>query len=406
MALALTFRPPIAPITPPGRATFSPSSIERGAALAHLGDCAVCHTAQRGQDYAGGLPIKTPFGTVYSSNITPDPAHGIGRWSKAAFVRAMRDGVARNGAHLYPAFPYDHFTLAKDADLGDLYAFLMTRRAVAAAPPANRLIPPLGFRPVLVGWKLLFLHKGVMANNPAQSPDWNRGRYLVESLAHCGGCHTPRNMLGAEERAHDLAGGWAEGWYAPPLDAASPAVRAWTSERLFTYLRTGLSPSHAAAAGPMGPVTRELSQAPAADVQAIAVYIAARMGRAAPQTGADIDRAAAAARAEPQGAALFAGACATCHGAGAPMMLEGRPHMSLGTPLYEPTPRDTVQIILQGLNPPVGRSGPYMPAFAGSFSDAQIAQITAYLRARYTDRPPWPGDLKAAVGKARTEGGA
>ena len=403
----MAWRPTIAAVTPPPPTNFSASAVEKGAALAHLGDCAVCHTARAGQDFAGGLAIKTPFGVVYTSNITPDLDHGIGRWSQAAFVRAMRQGVARDGAHLYPAFPYDHYTLATDGDLADLYAFLMTRKPVASSPPANRLIPPLGFRPVLAGWKLLFLKQGVVAADPRRSPEWNRGRYLVESLAHCGGCHTARNALGAEESRRALAGGQAEGWYAPPLDGSSPAVQAWTAERLFTYLRTGLSPSHAAAAGPMGPVVRELSAAPAADVQAIAVYIASRMAPTqARAPGPVVDRAAFAAGAQPQGAALFAGACATCHGPGAPMMLQGRPSLTLGTPLYEPTPRDTVQIILQGLNPPLGRSGPYMPAFADSLSDVQIAQLTAYLRDRYTDHPSWPGDLKDQVAKARKEGGS
>jgi mono/diheme cytochrome c family protein len=403
----MAWRPTIAAVTPPPPTNFSASAVEKGAALAHLGDCAVCHTASAGQDFAGGLAIKTPFGVVYTSNITPDLDHGIGRWSQAAFVRAMRQGVARDGAHLYPAFPYDHYTLATDGDLADLYAFLMTRKPVASSPPANRLIPPLGFRPVLAGWKLLFLKQGVVAADPRRSLAWNRGRYLVESLAHCGGCHTERNLLGAEEPRRALAGGQAEGWYAPPLDGSSPAVQPWTAERLFTYLRTGFSPSHAAAAGPMGPVVRELSAAPAADVQAIAVYIASRMAPTqARAPGPVVDRAAFAAGAQPQGAALFAGACATCHGPGAPMMLQGRPSLTLGTPLYEPTPRDTVQIILQGLNPPLGRSGPYMPAFADSLSDVQIAQLTAYLRDRYTDHPSWPGNLKAQVEKARKEGGS
>lgn len=175
----MAWRSAIGTITPPPPNTFSASTVAQGAALAHLGDCAVCHTAHAGQDFAGGLAIKTPFGLVYSSNITPDVAQGIGGWSQTAFVRAMRKGVARNGAHLYPAFPYDHYTLTTDGDLADLYAFLMTRKPVAIAPPANRLIPPLGFRPVLAAWKLLFLKQGVVAADPKQSQAWNRGRYLV-----------------------------------------------------------------------------------------------------------------------------------------------------------------------------------------------------------------------------------
>ena len=406
IAWASTWRPAIAPIAPSSAARFDRAAIGRGASLAHLGYCTVCHAAPGGAPYAGGLGLKTPFGAVYSTNITPDPEPGIGRWSLPAFERAMRLGLSRNGAHLYPAFPYDHFTRTRDADLRDIYAFLMTRAPVRAAAPANRLIPPLGFRPLLAGWKLLFLHTGAVPDDPAHSAEWNRGRYLSDSLAHCGGCHSPRNALGAEDQTHAFAGGWAEGWYAPPLNGASPAVRAWTADRLEAYLRTGLSLSHAAAAGPMGPVTRQLSAANQQDVHASAVYISSLMSGApaARAEPAGPDRMALAARAYPKGAALFAGACATCHGSGAPMMLEGRPPLSLGTPLSEPSPHDTVQIMLQGLGPPVGRAGPYMPAFGDSFTDAQAAEIVAYLRARYTDHPPWPGDLTAEVRKARKEG--
>jgi mono/diheme cytochrome c family protein len=406
LALLSTWRPPIAAIAPPPPSGFAQDEVVRGAALAHLGYCAVCHSAPDGAPYAGGLKLKTPFGAVYSSNITPDAATGIGRWSLPALDRAMRQGVSRNGAHLYPAFPYDHFTHATDGDVKAIYAFLMTRSPVRATPPANRLIPPLGFRPLLAGWKLLFLHTGSIATDPNRSAEWNRGRYLAESLAHCGGCHTPRNAFGAEERTHAYDGGYAEGWYAPPLNASSPAAQAWTVDRMDGYLRTGLDLNHAAAAGPMGEVARQLSAAPPADVHAIAVYIASLMA-GAPASRSEtppVDRAAQAARDHPQGAALFAGACSSCHGPGAPMMLEGRPQLSLGTPLYEPTPRDVIQIVLFGLKPPVGRSGPYMPPFGDSVSDAGVADITAYLRARYSDKPPWPGDLKQEVAKARKEG--
>ena len=158
----------------------------------------------------------------------------------------------------------------------------------------------------------------------------------------------------------------------------------------------------------MGAVSRELSAAPDADVHAIALYVSSLMA-SAPASRAQSpapDRAEAAARAHPQGAGLFAGACATCHGPGAPMMLEGRPILSIGTPLYEPTPRDAMQIVLQGLKPPVGRSGPYMPPYADSLTDVQVGQIAAYLRARYSDRPPWPGDLAREAARARKEGGS
>ena len=404
-AFAVAWHPAIPPIARPAANSFDPKAVARGEKLAHLGDCRACHTARGGRPFAGGRPLHTPFGTIFATNITPDPATGIGRWSREAFVRALRDGVAQSGEHLYPAFPYDHFTHASDADIDALYGFLMTRPPVEARTPANQLKQPFGFRPLIAAWNLLFLRKGPLADDPAHPPDWNRGRALAEGLAHCGGCHTPRDALGAERSDHAYDGAWSEGWYAPPLNANSPAVRPWTAEELFTYLRTGLSSTHAAAAGPMGSVTRALAQAGEDDVRALAVYFASLMVAApAAQAAPPADKGNAADAAHPEAAQLFAGACAACHEGGAPMMQEGRPPLAWGTPLHEDSPVDTIQIILRGLAPPAGRAGPTMPAYGESFSDRQIGDIAAYLRARYTDKPPWP-DIPQAVAQARKEGG-
>jgi len=399
-AFAVSWQPAWPPLANPS-ATFDPAIVARGEKLAHVGNCAGCHTTQAGRPFAGGRPLETPFGTVFTTNITPDPETGIGRWSRKAFVRALREGVALNGNLLYPAFPYDHFTRATDADIDALYAFFMTRTPVAARAPANRLREPFGFRPLVAAWNLLFLRKGPLALDPAQPADWNRGRTLAEGLAHCGACHTPRNELGAERSEHAYDGAWTEGWYAPPLNANSPAVRPWTADELFAYLRTGLSSTHAAAAGPMGRVTRGLAEASEDDVRAIAVYFASLMAQAPAAKGAPpADKGNAADAAHPEAAVLFAGACATCHGPGAPMMQEGRPPLAWGTPLHVDTPDDTIRIIMHGLAPPAGRSGPTMPAYGESFTDRQLADVAAYLRARYTDKPPWP-DIPQAVAQAR-----
>jgi mono/diheme cytochrome c family protein len=394
-AASLVFRSALPELPPPDAAGFDRALVKQGEGLAHIGNCTGCHTMPRGKSFAGGLPLQTPFGTIFSTNITPARETGIGAWSREAFVRAMREGVARDGSFLYPAFPYDHFTNASDGELEALYAFLMTRPPVEQRAPDNRLEWPLDHRWMVAGWNLLFLHRG-----PAE--DGERGRALAEGLAHCGGCHTPRNRLGAEDTAHTYAGAWTDGWYAPPLDAHSPAAQPWTADELFAYLRTGLSRTHAAAAGPMGGVTRELAQAPEADVRAIATYFAGLMkdapGGRAPL--APIDRRDAVDKAEPEAAALFAGACANCHGPGAPMMQQGRPPLSWGTPLREDSPHDTLHLIVGGLASPAGPAGPTMPAFGGDFSDRQIAQIAAYLRARFTDLPPWQ-DLEQAVSDIR-----
>ena len=278
IAVALTvWRAPIAPITPPTE--FDPVLVTKGAQLAAIGDCAICHAGQNGQAYSGGNPLRTPFGEVYASNITPDQATGIGTWSEAAFRRAMLAGVDRSGGYLYPAFPYNHYTHVTDADVAALYAFLMTRQSVTAKTPDTQLPFPFDVRPLMAGWNLLFLDRGPLRPDPAKDAAWNRGRYLVEGLGHCQACHSPHNVMGAEEASHAFAGGLADGWQGPGLTAAtSPAAIAWTEDAIFAYLRHGIDNRHAAAAGPMGSVSHDLAGVPEADVRAMAAYIASMTG--------------------------------------------------------------------------------------------------------------------------------
>ena len=226
--LALWSREPvIAGVEPPPRSAFDPALIENGARLAAIGNCHICHTIPGGADYAGNRPIATPFGTVASTNITPAPGSGIGRWSESAFRCAMRQGVSRRGHHLYPAFPYDHYARLDDADLHALYAFIMTRRPVETSTPVNALAFPLDQRWLMAFWNLLFLDSKPFRPDPQHTAEWNRGAYLVLGLGHCGGCHTPRNLGGAEKTGQALGGGEAEGWRAPALNANSPAPVPW-----------------------------------------------------------------------------------------------------------------------------------------------------------------------------------
>src|SRR3954463_11946512 len=222
-AFAVIWRPAIAAIDPPAPQSFDTALVKRGRALAATGNCSDCHSVRGGKAFAGGLPVPTPFGTIYSSNITPDPETGIGRWPDAAFRRAMRAGVDRSGQHLYPTFPYDHFTNVSDEDDGALYAYLMTRQPVHATAPPNELPFPLDQRVIIAGWKLLFLHRGNYQADSARGAEWNRGAYLVEGLAHCGACHTPRNGLGAERVSAAFAGGDVDNWIAYAINAQSPA---------------------------------------------------------------------------------------------------------------------------------------------------------------------------------------
>ncbi|MDP1881918.1 MAG: c-type cytochrome, partial [Bradyrhizobium sp.] len=284
---------------------------------------------------AGGRGIETPFGTIYATNITPDVETGIGAWSYPAFERAMREGIHRDGRHLYPAFPYTHFARTSDADLQALYAYLMAQPAVRAETPETRLAFPFNLRPLMAGWNALFHQPRAFRPDAGKSATWNRGAYLVEGLGHCGACHSPRNALGAEKAGAYLAGGFAEGWEAPPLTSLSQAPIPWSEDELFAYLRTGESRLHGVAAGPMAPVVKELAALPDQDIRAMAVYLAsfneapigqpAQAARAAQLEKATLARVASA---SPLGARLYEGACAVCHAVGGAPLFGSRPSLA------------------------------------------------------------------------------
>jgi mono/diheme cytochrome c family protein len=406
MAAAWVVQPALAPITPPAPGGFDAASLARGARIVAVGDCMVCHTATGGRPYAGGLPLRTPFGTIYTTNITPDAATGIGNWSLAAFTRALRHGVSRDGHLLYPAFPYIHYTRLTDADIADAYAYLMTRTPVQAAAPDNELIFPLGFRPLLAGWNLLYLRSGPEPDDPARGTEWNRGRYLVDGAGHCTSCHSALDPIGGE-RSPAFGGGNIDGWDAPALTALLRAPKPWTAEQLALYLRHGWAPEHGAAAGPMAPVAHSLSLVPPEDTKAMAAYLMslqAAVAPAAPPTPAPAPPATGADAARiRQGGTLFAGACAGCHGDAAPMMAAGgRPPLNLSTAVAGARPDNLIQIVLNGVPWTQSRSATFMPAFAASLDDAQIASIAAYVRADIGKRAPWPG-LERRVTEIRKE---
>jgi mono/diheme cytochrome c family protein len=392
-------RPEIAAIEPPPSQVFSRQQIEKGAELAALGDCNICHTVSGAAAYAGGRPMPTPFGTIYSTNITPDPQTGIGRWSEEAFRRAMREGIARDGRHLYPAFPYDHFTHARDDDLNALYAFVMTRQPVANPPQDDRLSFPFNQRWLLAFWNLFYLDTTRIEPDPRHDAQWNRGAYLVEGLGHCGDCHTPRNLLGAEESGLALAGGEAEGWSAPALNTASPAPTPWDKAQIAAYLRQGWVDGHGAAAGPMKPVTSDLAKANESDVEAIAAYLVDQMETPSADSGlrskallAEISKETSPAKpntGEELGATIFAGACAACHLGSTAVAPPRGIDLALSTVLSANGPRDAIFIVLDGIRSPDGQPGPWMPRFDGAFTDAQLAAVLNYLRAHYGQGPVW-----------------
>lgn len=390
----------IAPAPPPDPQLYSAAAIARGAALAALGNCAVCHTAPGGAENAGGRRLETPFGAVYATNITPDPGTGIGSWSYAAFERAMRQGIDRDGRQLYPAFPYTAFTRTSERDLQALYAYLMSRPPVAAATPATRLSLPFNVRPLLAFWNALYLRVGEVAVDPARSALWNRGAYLVEGLGHCGGCHSPRNRLGAQAGgARHLAGGRAEGWNAPALTARSDAPIAWSEAELYAYLKTGASALHGVAGGPMQVVTANISRLPDDDVRAMAHYLASfgtPLAAPAEREMAQLLETRVLGRAAAEhaaGARLFDGACASCHEPGVGSLAAARPSLALNTNLHSADPNNVRRAIEGGVNAPLlGHLGA-MPAFRDSFDARQMRELLAYLRARFAgDQPAWTLD--------------
>ena len=415
---ALAWHPSIAPAERPAAASFDPALVRQGASLAALGNCAGCHSAPGRPAFSGGLPVETPFGAIYASNITPDPDTGIGRWTEAAFRRAMRDGVDREGRNLYPAFPYNHYTAVTDADDAALYAYLMTRRPAADPVPPPALPFPLNLRPVMAGWNLLFFRAGAFTPDPGRSPDWNRGAYLVEGLGHCGACHTPHNLLGAE-RSDRLAGGVAEGWSAYALNAASPAPVPWTVDSLAFYLHHGWQAEHGAARGPMALVTAQIGTVPDEDARAMAVYLVSLMGDVPAERVAKLAVAASQVTAprppgsagtqiavpetaQDRGAQLYAGACAACHASGRPLPFGGL-NLALSSALHAPDPSNLVTVTLHGLAAPPGAAGSIMPGFDGALVDADLVALLRYLRADIAHEAPWP-DLEGAVDRAHARG--
>jgi nicotinate dehydrogenase subunit B len=407
----LGWRSTIAPVslTAP---VYSQSTIERGRVLAALGDCAVCHTAPGGAPNAGGRAMDTPFGTLYTTNLTPDADTGLGRWSFSAFQRAMREGVSRDGHHLYPAFPYTAFAKTSDDDLQALYAYFMSMPAVHAETPKSELKFPFSMRPLMAGWNALFHDPAPLQPVATQSAEWNRGAYLVNGLGHCGACHTPRNALGAEQGGSAfLSGAMVDGWEAPALTQLSKSAVPWDADALYRYLRNGHSPRHGIAGGPMAEVVRELAQVPDADVRAMATYLGAFNPAPAVEPQALAQQAIATA-ASTQGQLLgpaqrmFDSACASCHHDGnGPTLLGVNTPLALNSNLTSARPDNLLRTILDGVREPANRDIGFMPAFREALDDRQIAELAGYMRARFAPQEPAWKDLPAEVARVRAAPG-
>jgi mono/diheme cytochrome c family protein len=401
--LAVAWRPALPPITPPAAANFPSERIERGEMLAGAGNCINCHTAPGGAANAGGRALHTRAGSFFSTNLTPDPQTGIGTWSEAAFARALREGVSRDGHHLFPVFPYTHYTQLDDADVVALYAYFMTRAPVKAPDHANALPFPLDVRPLQALWKPLFFRAGPYRPNPERDARWNRGAYLAEALAVCSNCHTERNGLGAEQVGHPYAGAMIDGWFAEALDI-SPSPARWTEAGLFAYLRQGDSPPHGVAVGPMRAVIRGLGKMSDDDLRAMAAYFISLNNP--PEANAEAALARAKAPAPPKtdiqrrGETVYLEQCASCHGAPGGPSTVARSPLGLSAMLWNPyRPYNLLRTVLDGIDAGDGLPGA-MPAFRDTLNDDDLGALALYLRASYTTLPPW-GLMEDTVKVAR-----
>jgi nicotinate dehydrogenase subunit B len=282
----------------------------------------------------------------------------------------------------------------------------MAQQPVRANAPKNELRFPFNLRPLVAGWNALFHRVQTFQRNSVKSTLWNRGAYLVEGLGHCSACHSPRNALGAEQQNRYLAGGFAEGWEAPALTSLSQAPIPWSEDELFAYLRKGESRFHGVAAGPMAPVVRELMALPDDDIRAMATYLAS-FNEAGVDTKtqeervAQLETATQVKYAATPGARLYQGACAVCHEVGGLPLFGSRPSLALNSNLHSSQPDNLIQVILHGITKPASSDLGYMPAFADSMNNAQIADLVSFLRRQFApDKPPWT-DVSASITRIR-----
>jgi mono/diheme cytochrome c family protein len=375
-------------------------TIETGRYLVRAGDCEACHTADNGKPFAGGRPIPTPFGTIYSTNITPDPDTGIGKWSDEDFYKAMHSGVGPDGEHFYPAFPYPWFTKASRADIMAIRGYLQTLAPVRQDNKPNKLPWPLSWRGGMPVWNGMYFDEGQYRPDPKQSAQWNRGAYLVQGLGHCGACHTPKNVLGGSKKDDRFEGGYGEHWYAPDLTSSKrDGLGNWSVEDIVAYLRTG-SASHTAAAGPMGEVVQHSTQyLNEEDLRAIAVYLKSLPAEQETAGHQDVDKQVMA-----RGQGVYLDQCAGCHmenGEGLPNVF---PALKGSSAIQAEKPATLLHVVLGGaskVSTPLKPTPLAMPAFDGKLTDDDIAAVLTYIRNAWGNSAPPVG--KDDVAKVRDQ---
>jgi len=365
--------------------------VSRGRYLTEAADCRACHTREGGVPFAGGRAFETQFGTLYSSNITPDRETGIGTWSAGDFLRAVHKGVRPDGTHLYPAFPYAAYTYLTDDDVQAIWAYLGSIPAVKNPISGNDLSFPFNQRWLMGIWSGLFNPDRRFAPNVRRSPEWNRGAYLAEGLAHCGDCHTPRNALQALNNRQKFSGALTGGWRAYNITGDPvTGIGTWSDEGLAQYLATGHAANHGTASGPMGEaIELSLSKLMPSDIRAIVTYVRSippiasadfpavrtEVADATPSSGSDVG-------ADSLGKQIFAGACSGCHGWSGTSPLMYRAALIGSRTVNDATAVNVVQMVLNG-SPGGNSSTPGMPAFGAAYSDAEIAAVANYVTARF-----------------------
>jgi mono/diheme cytochrome c family protein len=350
--------------------------VSRGEYLARAADCMPCHTGDKAKPYAGGLALNTPFGALYSVNITSDPATGIGKWTYAQFKKALHDGIRADGAYLYPAMPFDAYTGIADDDLKALWAYVRRIPAVKAPNPDNQLSFPFNIRLGLLAWRELFFAPAEFKPAPGKSDEWNRGAYLVEALGHCTDCHSPRNIMGAVKGKAQFTGAEIDGFYAPDITSKALA-KSWTKDNLVQFLKSGSAPQKTSVFGPMADVVHDgLADLTDPDLAAMATYLLDSPpppAMPAPQRLSPLP-----ADTYQRAAKLYVDNCAACHqdhGTGTPGSI---PPLAGNPAVTAAEPYNVIAVMLQGL--PASGSYGAMPSFAGRLSDRQVADLANYVR--------------------------
>jgi mono/diheme cytochrome c family protein len=379
-------------------AANDPDLVARGEYLTRAGDCTACHTAIGGQPFAGGVAIHSPFGAIYTPNITPDKETGIGDWSEDDFYRAMHEGIGKHGEYLYPAFPYQWFTKITRDDVKAIKAYLDTVPPVSAKSRETRLMFPFNVRIGIAGWDAAFFKPGEFKADPAKSPQWNRGAYLVEGLGHCGDCHTPKGPAMEPVDSKAFSGGAVDNWYAPNITSdAAHGIGGWSDKDLAEYLKTGSAPGRGVAVGPMSQAVRDsLSYLTDEDTRAIVAYLKSTP----PVVDYTQTQSSNSESAHAPGEAVYISHCAYCHqldGKGIPGAV---PALDGNGVVQAKGPQDVIRVILGG-RLAVGSYAP-MPAVGADMSDQQVEDVVDYVRNAWSNRAP-PAQESGIVGEIRAD---